>query len=882
MANAEQQRLTDSETRKADWKNWGPYVSYRAWGTVREDYSADGEAWDYFPFEHAHLRAYRWNEDALAGVCNRFQNVCLGLALWNGRDPILKERLFGLSGKQGNHGEDVKEYYYHLDNVPTHSYMKFLYKYPQVEFPYDLLREENARRDREADEFELADAIPEAFRDGRYFDVFVEYAKADQEDLLCRIVAHNRGAETARLDVCPLFWYRNTWSWGYTSPRHQIHAIGPTAAKTEYRHLKDRFWFLDDEPIRPVLLFTENDSNLERLYGVENETPYVKDGFADAIIYGDMSKVNPERRGSKAAGWYRLEIPAGRCATIRHRLSNRSIERPFERFDECFDLRIAEADEFHASLDLGEIDDELRAIRRQAIAGLLWSKQFYHYSVELWLDGDPGFAPPPAERKESRNSRWRHLYNLDVVSMPDKWEYPWYAAWDLAFHTVALSLVDPEWAKRQLILLSREWYMHPSGQFPSYEWNFDDVNPPVHAWAALKVYKIDRDRRGKADTDFLEEIFHKLLLNFTWWVNRQDQERNNIFQGGFLGLDNIGVFDRSKPLPGGGRLEQADGTAWMGMYCLNMLDIALELADTRPPYESVATKFFEHFVAIAEAINGTCGSMGLWEDQDGFYYDMIRFPGEAHKRLRVRSFVGLIPLFAVATISPERIDKLPQFRRRVEWFIKYRPHRVQHIASLTTPGEGGKRLLAIVDRRKLERIAPSLFDPARFLSDHGLRSLSRRHADEPFRFDFGGTIHAVDYEPGESRTPLFGGNSNWRGPVWFPVNFLMIESLRTYHEYYGSSFQVEAPAGSGERVDLARAADLLSERLISLFRRDPATGRRPAHGPDDLFQTDPRFRDYLFFHEYFHGDTGRGLGACAQTGWTALVANLIQERSRRG
>ncbi len=881
----EYQRLANSEGRQADWKNWGPYLSERAWGTVREDYSATGEAWDYFPHDHARSRAYRWNEDGLGGICNRFQNICLAVALWNEQDPILKERLFGLTGSEGNHGEDVKEYYFYLDSTPTHSYMKMLYKYPQVEFPYSLLVEENRRRSRLAPEFELIEALHYEFKENLYFDVFIEYAKANQEDILCRISAVNRGPQPAPLHILPHIWYRNTWSWGHDSRRPELHAVDPpqenvAAIYTSHRHLGERWGYARAVGAdgRPLLLFTENDTNIERLFGVPNASPYVKDGINDAIVHGQLERVNPAQKGSKAAAHFRAIVGPGETYVVQVRFSPTSLTDPFADFEAIFEQRIKEADEFYATVQAPKLTEDERRVQRQAFAGLLWTKQFYHYGVQLWLDGDPSSPSPPTLRKYGRNRDWQHLYNLDVMSMPDKWEYPWYAAWDLAFHCIPLALIDPEWTKRQLILLLREWYMHPNGQVPAYEWAFGDVNPPVHAWAAWRVYKITRNVTGRADTRFLERVFHKLLLNFTWWVNRKDAEGNNIFQGGFLGLDNIGVFDRSAPLPTGGFIEQADGTAWMGMYCLNMLAIALELARTDPAYEDVATKFFEHFIYIANAISHMGDGVNLWDEEDGFFYDSLHLPTGEHIPLKIRSLVGLIPLFAVETLEPDLLDKLPRFRQRMEWFIKYRPKLVQNIASLTEPGRSGRRLLAIPHQRQLERILPRMLDPEQFLSDYGLRALSKRHEQEPYTFDVDGQAHTVKYEPAESSSGLFGGNSNWRGPIWFPVNFLMVESLQKYYHYYGDSLKVELPRYSGNWVTLDEVATDLSRRLMSIFLRDEANGnRRPVFGGSDIFQNDPHWRDYPLFYEYFHGDNGAGIGASHQTGWTTLVAKLIQQ-----
>ena len=880
---AEHRRLADSEARRADWKHWGPYLSERAWGTVREDYSATGEAWDYFPHDHARSRAYRWNEDGLAGVSNRFQNLCLAVALWNERDPVLKERLFGLTGSEGNHGEDVKEVYYYLDSTPTHSYMKMLYKYPQVEFPYAQLVEENRQRGRKAPEFELVDALREVLKQGRYFDVFIEYAKADQEDILCRITAINRGPEPAPIHVLPHLWYRNTWSWGYDRPRPELQAIGPQTVYTEDRHLGERWWYVDAGAEPPAtLLFTENETNSERIFGSPNATAYVKDGINDAVVNGLSDAVNPERKGTKVAAHFQAIVPPGEAFTVRVRFSNGPHDDPFGEFDVLFEQRIAEADQFYATLQGPGLDEETRQVQRQALASLMWSKQFYHYSVELWHKGDPAQPPPPQSRKRGRNAGWTHLYNLDVISMPDKWEYPWFAAWDLAFHMAPVALIDPEWAKRQLVLLLREWYMHPSGQLPAYEWALGDVNPPVHAWATWQVYQISRRATGRADTAFLERVFHKLLLNFTWWVNRKDHDGHNVFQGGFLGLDNIGVFDRSAPLPTGGHIEQADGTAWMAMYSLNMLCIALELARAKPAYEDVATKFFEHFVYIANAFYNMGGdNVSLWDEQDGFFYDVLHAPDGEFVPLRIRSFVGLIPLLATQALEPEQLENLPRFRRRMEWFLEYRPHLVANVAPLNEKGAHGHYQLAVVGRDRLARILERVFDPAEFLSDYGLRSLSRHHAAEPYTCVAGGQAYTVNYEPTESTTGLFGGNSNWRGPIWFPINYLLIEALHKYYHHYGDSFKVEVPRGSGHWLTLDEAADELSRRLVRIFLPDQARGGgRPVFGGERIFQADPHWRDHLLFYEYFHGDNGAGMGASHQTGWTALVANLIQESER--
>ena len=878
LPTIEHQRLAEAQTRQSDWKNWGPYVSERAWGTVREDYSPHGTAWDYFPHDHSRSRAYRWSEDGIAGVCNRYQNICLAVALWNERDPILKERLFGLAGPEGNHGEDVKEYYFYLDSTPTHSYMKMLYKYPQVEYPYRLLAEEGRRRGRELPEFELFEALREAFLQNRYFDVFVEYAKATPEDLLCRITVVNREPEAAPIHILPHLWYRNTWSWGYNPTRPELRAIDASTVYTEHRHLGERWWYVHAEGSAPNLLFTENDTNVERLYGWRNASPYVKDSINDAVVHGQEQRINPQRRGTKAAAHFKKTIGPNETQVICVRFTNTRQDEPFGDFEKIFTLRRQEADEFYAAMQNPKLSADERLVQRQAFAGLLWTKQFYHYGVELWLQGDPAGTPIQESRRHGRNSDWPHLYTLEVLSMPDKWEYPWFAAWDLAFHCIPLAMIDPELAKRQLIILLREWYMHPNGQIPAYEWAFGDVNPPVHAWAAWRVYKIARNLTGQLDTVFLKKIFHKLMLNFTWWVNRKDHEGKNIFQGGFLGLDNIGVFDRSSPLPTGGHLEQADGTAWMGMYCLNMLAIALELARHDAAYEDVATKFFEHFIYIANAITHMGGqAVSLWDPDDDFFYDRLHLPNGQHLPLKIRSFVGLIPLFAAETLDADLLEKLPHFRQRMEWFIKYRPQLIKNIASLTRLGEGGRRLLSIVDRRKFERVMQRMLDSSQFLSDYGLRSLSRQHAWEPYTFHVDDQNYTVRYEPAESGSGVFGGNSNWRGPIWFPLNYLMIEALQNYHRYYGDALKVELPRYSGNWVTLAQAAAELSRRLSRLFLRDEKAGGRPVLTGNDYFQTDPHWRDCVPFYEYFHGDNGAGLGASHQTGWTALVAKLIQQ-----
>jgi hypothetical protein len=872
----ERARLDEDRKRIKNWKRWGPYLAERQWGTVREDYSPDGSAWDSFPHDHARSRTYRWGEDGLLGISDRHQYICFALALWNEKDPILKERLFGLTGPQGNHGEDVKELYYYLDSTPTHSYMKALYKYPQREFPYRWLVEENARRSKKDREFELLDTG--IFADDRYFDVFAEYAKADQDDVLVRITVANRGPEAARLHLLPTVWFRNTWSWGLGERRPRIRAgagaPGAAAITLNHEYYGTMRLFCEGSP---ELLFTENESNAQRLWGVENDSPQVKDAFHETVVSGAEGAVNEERVGSKAAARYLLEIPAGGSASVRLRLTAGAPAAPFAaEFDETFRERLAEADAFYATLATPDLSQDARAVQRQAFAGLLWSKQFYHYDVGRWLRGDPSGPPPPAQRWKGRNRDWTHLYNADVISMPDKWEYPWYAAWDLAFHCVPLALVDPDFAKQQLILLLREWYMHPNGQLPAYEWAFGDVNPPVHAWAAWRVYKVDKKRTGKGDRRFLERVFHKLLLNFTWWVNRKDAGGKNVFQGGFLGLDNIGVFDRSAPLPTGGTIEQSDATSWMGMYCLNMLAIALELSREDSAYEDVASKFFEHFVYICRAMNNIGGAgIELWDREDGFFYDVLSLPDGRRYPMRVRSMVGLIPLFAVETLHSEIVDKLPGFKRRMQWFLENRADFADHVETDSSDGKV-RRFLSLVTRDRLKQICRYLLDESEFLSPHGIRAVSRYHRDHPYVLDVMGTEHRVDYEPAESSTGLFGGNSNWRGPIWFPVNYLIIESLQKFHFYLGNGFKVECPYGSGQYLTLWEVAGEISRRMNRLFLRD-ADGRRPVFGGTEKFQTDPHFRDYVFFHEYFHGDNGAGIGASHQTGWTGLVAKLIQQ-----
>jgi hypothetical protein len=877
--NPEQHRLEEDREGKADWKRWGPYLAERAWGTVREDYSPDGDAWRYFPHDHARSRAYRWGEDGLGGISDRHQHRCFALALWNGKDPFLKERLYGLSGKQGNHGEDVKEYYYYLDSTPTHSYMKFLYKYPQARFPYEPLEEENRRRGYQDPEYELLDTG--VFDDDRYFDVVVEYAKASPEDILVLVSATNRGPEPAHLELLPTLWFRNSWSWVRDPRRPQIHAL--THRKHSWQTLKatsgrqrlsPRWLYCEDAP---ELLFTEVETNRQRLYGVPNGAAHVKDGINDYVVHGATEAVNGSGVGTKAAARYQCTLGPGETASVRLRLADRSLRAPFQDFDEVLKRRREEADAFYAALQPAHLTEDQWSVQRQAFAGLLWTKQTYLYDVQQWLEGDPAYPPPPSSRWHGRNADWRHVSTGEVLSMPDKWEFPWFAAWDTAFHCIPLALVDPEFAKEQLVVLLREWYLHPNGQIPAYEWSFGDVNPPVHAWACWRVYQIERKYRGEGDTLFLERVFQKLLLNFTWWVNRKDLEGDNIFQGGFMGLDNIGVFDHSQPLPRGGHLEQSDSTAWMAMYCLNMLTIALELARANRAYEDMASKFFEHFLRIAYAMQHIGrADLSLWDEADGWFYSIVHFPDGAAFRLKVRSIVGLIALFAVETIEPETLEQLPGFRRRMEWFLRQRPDLCRNVAQMDVPGLGQRRLLSVLGPGQLQRVLARALDEQELLSLYGIRSLSAAHSHDAYVLSLDGQEFRVGYEPAESQSGVFGGNSNWRGPVWFPINYLAIESLQKFFHYCGPSVMVECPTGSGRTMNLWEVAAELSRRLIGIFARDDA-GRRPVFGGYPRFPDDPHWRDHIPFHEYFHGDTGAGLGASHQTGWTGLVAKLIQQ-----
>jgi hypothetical protein len=872
--NAEKIRLNEADNHTKIWKKWGPYLAERQWGTVREDYSADGDAWEYVTHDDARSKVYRWGEDGIGGICDDHQALCFALALWNGKDPIMKERLFGLSGTEGNHGEDVKEYYFYLDNTPTHSYMKMLYKYPHQEFPYDRLVAENKKRDKSQPEFELSDTG--IFNENRYFDVFIEYAKCDIQDILVKITAFNRGPEYAELNIIPQMWFRNTWSWGYDAYKPQISLPRKNTFSADHKIFGKYYLYADGQP-EPM--FCENESNAVKLYDEPDAEGYFKDGFHEYIVNGQNKAVNPANRGTKAAFNYVQKIPAGGSVTVRLRLTALPNERPFSGFSDIFNMRQAEADEFYEVLHSEVTENESKIIQRQALAGMLWSKQFYYYDVPQWLTGDPALPPPPVERKTGRNSGWENLTNYDIISMPDKWEYPWYASWDLAFHCLTIALVDPHFAKGQLKLLTREWYMHPNGQLPAYEWNFGDVNPPVHAWATWRVYKIDeKHNNGKGDRAFLETVFHKLLLNFTWWVNRKDINNRNIFQGGFLGLDNIGVFDRSSEIPGGGRIEQADGTAWMAMYSLNMMRIALELSKKNHVYEDLASKFMEHFLYIAGAMTNIDGNgIDLWDEDDQFFYDVLHTDGEVNM-LKVRSIVGLIPLFAVEVIDPDNIKANPVFSKRSDWFLNYRPDLADLVSRWAVQGQGERRLFSLLRGSRLKRILKRMLDETEFLSDHGVRSLSKFHEKNPFVLNTQHGNFRVDYEPAESTMGLFGGNSNWRGPVWFPVNFLIIESLERFYHYYGDDFKVECPTNSGNFLTLNEIATELSNRLARLFLPDP-NGDRPVNDGNKKLWQDEHFKDYILFYEYFHGDSGKGLGASHQTGWTGLIAKLLQVKS---
>ncbi|PJJ60853.1 MGH1-like glycoside hydrolase domain-containing protein [Hymenobacter chitinivorans] len=873
----EQLRLAEHNARTAAWKKFGPYLTERQWGTVREDYSADGNAWDYISHEMARSKAYRWGEEGIGGISDDQQLLCFAVGLWNGQDRILKERLYGLTNGQGNHGEDVKELYYYLDSTPTHSYMKMLYKYPQQKFPYVKLVKENAKRSRQQPEYELLDTG--IFQKNRYFDVFIEYAKAGPDDVLVQLTVHNRGPKPAPLTVLPQLWFRNTWSWGYDPARPVLRETAPGTVEAEHPLLGRYHLYCDQAP---ALLFCENETNGARLYDLPAEGRHFKDGINDYVVDGDAAAINTEQQGTKVAARYELLVEPGQSATVRLRLSQAVHAAPFADFAALFAARQREADEFYDCIQEAlPPDPDVRNVQRQAFAGMLWSKQFYYYDVTQWLDGDPAVLTPPVERDKGRNHRWRHLHNADIISMPDKWEYPWYAAWDLAFHCIPLAMVDAGFAKDQLRLLTKDWYMHPNGQLPAYEWNLSDVNPPVHAWATWRVYKMDKKLQGgHGDRAFLEAVFHKLALNFTWWVNRKDKSERNIFEGGFLGLDNIGVFDRSAPLPTGGFIEQSDGTSWMAMFALNMMRMALELAETNPVYQELAGKFFEHFLYIADAMTrGGDGLFNLWDDEDGFYYDVLHTPDEERTKLKVRSIVGLIPLFAVEVIDEALLRKMPEFTARATWLLENRPHLAKLVSRWEEPGKGARHLLGLLRRSRLKQLLGRMLDETEFLSEFGIRAMSRHHLEHPYVFSTEEADFSVGYVPGEAETSMFGGNSNWRGPIWFPINYLIIESLQRFHFYYDSKFKVEYPTGSGRFLDLQQVAAALAGRLTRLLLRDEQ-GRRPAFGPDEKLQTDPHFRDYLLFHEYFHGDNGRGMGANHQTGWTGLIVRLLHMREQ--
>lgn len=866
----EQVRLIEDRDKKKNWRKWGPYLTERQWGTVREDYSKNGNAWEFISHDAARSKAYRWGEEGIGGISDDKQLLNFSIALWNKRDPIIKERMFGLTGNEGNHAEDCKEHYYYIDSTPTHSYMKMLYKYPQNEFPYAWLVEENKRRGKLDPEFELIDTG--IFQDQKYFDVFIEYAKADEEDILIRITIENRSAEAASISLLPTIWFRNTWAWGYDSYKPELYLDENGVIKVSHRDLGDGYLYFEEQA---EVLFCENETNTDKLYN-HHQDGIFKDGINDYIIFGNPGAINKIHKGTKAAVHFDLDIAAGKSKTVCLRFAPKFLSKPFDDFSQLFNERVLQANDFFEELQAQIKSVEDKSIQRQAIAGMMWSKQFFYYEVKQWLKGDPAQPPPPEERKNGRNKEWTHLNNADIISMPDKWEYPWYAAWDLAFHTIPIAMVDPEFAKSQLLLLTKEWYMHPNGQLPAYEWAFGDVNPPVHGWATWRVYKIDQKLQGgKADRKFLEEVFHKLLLNFTWWVNKKDNNGHNIFQGGFLGMDNIGVFDRSAQLPTGGYIEQSDGTSWMAMFTLNMMRMSLELAKENPTYQSLATKFFEHFLYIADAISNE--GIDLWDEEDEFFYDVLHTPDDRRTPMKIRSMVGLIPLFAVEVLDSEEFENNPEFTARLEWFLKNRPDLAKLISRWGEKGKNERHLLSLLRGHRMKQILKRMLDETEFLSNYGIRALSKVYEQNPFKFYANGNEFTVRYTPGEGDTSLFGGNSNWRGPIWFPVNFLLIESLQRFHHYYGEDFKIEYPTGSGNKITLKEIAADLSDRMVSIFRKG-REGNLPVYGDNSQLQGDPNFNKYLLFYEYFHGDTGRGIGATHQTGWTGLVAKLIQPR----
>jgi Glycosyl hydrolase family 63 C-terminal domain len=864
---AEHVRLTEAREGTAPWKKWGPYLSERQWGTVREDYSTDGNAWNYFTHDHARSRAYRWGEDGIAGISDDHQHLCFALALWNGQDPILKERMYGLTNSEGNHGEDVKEYYFYVDSTPTHSYMKYLYKYPQSAYPYNQLA--HSGRSRQEFEYELLDTG--IFDEDRYFDVFVEYAKASPEDILIEITAWNRGPEPATLHLLPTLWFRNTWSWGGDEPRPMLRQTADGRITASDPSLGERFLSCE---AASELLFTENETNNERVFGTANRTPYVKDAFHNYIVQGRRDTVNPEHNGTKAAARYAVSVPAGKSQTIRLRLHDTSLSKPFDAgFKAVMDARRKDADEFYATVIPRSLDADKARVMRLALAGMLWSKQFYYYDVNRWLE-EHGADPLAGRPGAPRNDHWHHLYNANIISMPDKWEYPWYAAWDLAFHVLALTLVDEDFGKSQLDLMLTNPYLHPSGQLPAYEWNFGDVNPPVHAWSTIFTYRLDAARHGTGDLEWLERAFQKLTLNFTWWVNRKDRTGNNAFEGGFLGLDNIGVFDRSAPLPTGGYLEQADGTAWMALFCQNMTEIAAELSLERPAYAEMALKFVEHFLWIANALMHAGRGTGMWDEEDGFFYDVLRLPDGRAERLKVRSMVGLLPLCAATAFTGEAVARHPELGQMFLRFLDKRPELRAFIHDPMKPGYAGRHLLSILDETRLRRVLSIMLDEKEFLSPYGIRALSRVHAEHPYVFRVGGQDYSVSYLPAESDNGMFGGNSNWRGPIWMPVNGLILRGLLQYYIYYGNDFRIECPTGSGRLMTLYEVAEELQRRQASIFLRDKS-GRRPVFGGTRKFQEDPHWHDYVLFYEYFHGDNGAGLGASHQTGWTGIIARAM-------
>jgi len=871
---SENKKLKDSKSPKSKWKKWGPYLTERQWGTVREDYSANGNAWDYISYDDARSKTYRWGEDGIGGISDDKQLLCFSLGLWNKKDHIIKERLFGLTGNQGNHGEDVKEYYYYLDSTPTHSYMKMLYKYPQKEFPYKDLIYQNYLRTKTDPEYELIDT--EIFDNDEYFDVFLEYVKIEEEDIAIKISVYNRGNDDAELNLIPQIWFRNTWAWGYDDYKPGLSTKRKNTISIKHKNLGNYNFYCSQ---KPELLFCENETNVKRLYNVtKKKKTYYKDGINDYIINKKKRSINPKQVGTKAAANYDIKVKAKSSEVIYLRLSNNSVKKPFENIENIFKTSIRQADNFFNKIQKNIKENEHKKLQREAFAGMLWSKQLYYFDIPQYIKGDPGQPPPPNERQKIRNAKWLHLNNYDIISVPDKWEYPWYAAWDLAFHAIPYAIVDPEFAKHQLLLLTKEWYMHPNGQLPAYEWEFGDVNPPVHAWAAWRVYKMDKNQNdGKGDLKFLESIFHKLLLNFTWWVNRKDNHDNNVFQGGFLGLDNIGVFDRSSTeLPTGGYLEQADGTAWMGMYSLNLMRISLELSKYNPVYQNTATKFFEHFLYIAGAMaNIGDDDIDMWDDEDEFYYDLLHSPNGNISTLKVRSIVGIIPLFAVEVLEPEEMEGVPEFAERAEWFLKYRPDLANLISRWKVEGCKERRLFSLLRGHRMKMLLKRMLDETEFLSEYGVRALSKYHKDNPYEFKANGDSFTVRYQPGESDSYMFGGNSNWRGPVWFPINFLIIESLQRFHHYYSDDFKVEYPTNSGKYLTLNEIADELTKRLLKIFTPNEK-GEKPYFGKNDKFQKDPHFNNYTLFYEYFHGDNGRGVGASHQTGWTGLIAKLLQ------